>query len=329
MAMMMISSVHADEVADFYHGKTVKIYLGFSTGGTYGVAALSLARVLSDHIPGNPGVIVVSMVGAGGMKATNYVYNIANKDGTELLMPPEAILSTELVNGPGIKYTTQNFQWLGTLVQTTMTIGVTSRTGLKTINDAKIKEVVLASTGVSSPTYILPNVVNSLLGTKFKIVTGYSGSAETLRSIELGESDGVALSTDGWKAKEGWFSKQDPFVRVLVQIGKSRQPEFPDTPLLTEIVPPADRRLAEIISSAGPVGRSIAAPPETPPSRVAALRAAFLKATKDPRLVAQLKKSGMDAEPISGEELQTFISELSNTSPETLKRLREMFPSGK
>ncbi len=320
---MLAAPASADAIADFYKGKTVKIIFGFSVGGTYGKYSLTLAEFLKKHIPGKPNVIAESRPGAGGVKAANYAFNAMPKDGTGLYMPLETLVITELLRPKAVKYKSDKFTWLGTVIQSNSVIVARADAGINSIADLKTKQVIMASSGKGSPTYLMPATVNGLLGAKFKIVTGYRGSAKMMLSMEQGETQGVALTWLAWASgKPQWF-KSGGFAKAIVQIGNQREKDLPDVPMLSDLVTSAeDKQIVGFMASLSPIGRGLAVPPGVSKDKISALRWAFDKVVSDPAFIAAAKKRRLRVNSLSGERIQSIINQAMTTSPEVVKAAR-------
>jgi tripartite-type tricarboxylate transporter receptor subunit TctC len=306
--------------AEFFKGKTVTITVGFDAGGTYGQYSLGFAEHFSRHIPSNPTVIVNHMPGAGGTVATNFVFNAAAKDGTVLLMPPDTIVVSELLQPRGIRYKTLEFQWLGVIAQTNAVLVMRADSGAGTVDDIKAKEFVVASTGRGSQTFLMPALMNAVMGAKLKIVAGYPGSAKAMLAMEQGEVQGISLTWGSWKlSKADWF--KNGFARPIVQFGLYKEPDLPDVPMGQEFATgEEDKKIVLLLSSLSPVGRGLVAPPGVPADRVAALRAAFDAAVRDRRTIEDFAKRNFDINPLTGAEAQKAIADIANVSPELTKR---------
>ena len=329
VALCAATAAQADSVADFYKDKTVKIIYGFSPGGTYGKYSFMLAEFLSKHIPGNPKVISQSMPGAGGLKAANFAFNVLPKDGTGLYMPLETMVIFELLRPNKAKYRAKEFTWLGTAIQSNSVIVVRADSGIKTIADLKTKQVIMASSGKSSPTYLMPRAVSALYGAKFKIVTGYRGAAKMQLAMEQGEGQGIALTWLSWKSgKPQWF-KPGGFARAIVQIGIEREKDLPDVPMLSDLVTSKeDKQIVGFMASLSPIGRGLAVPPGTPKDKIAALRKAFAATMADPGFLAAAEKRNLRVNPLPGSAIQKIVNDAFSISPAVVKRARDAIMGG-
>jgi tripartite-type tricarboxylate transporter receptor subunit TctC len=314
---------HADPVADFYRGKTVSLYVAFPPGGGYDIYSRLVARYMTRYVPGNPTIVTQNMPGAGGVKAANFLYSVAPKDGTAVGMIADNSVTEEIVGTPGITYVTKNFLWIGRFMQSVNVEAVTASAGFKSIDDVRQRELIVGTTGVSGITTVVHHVANTVAGTKFKIVTGYAGSPEACLAMERGE---VTACTPSWThvktAHRDWLDQHK--VNLILQWGITRHRELPDVPTMAELGrTPIDRKILALFASATDIGRSVTAPPGVPAERVKALRTAFDAAVKDPELLAEVKKNNLDYDPLSGEDLQKLVVEVTDVSPDVVQRARQ------
>lgn len=314
----------ADAVSDFYKGKTVKIIFGFGVGGTYGKYSLMLGEFMSKHIPGNPTVVTQSMPGAGGLKAANFAYNAMPKDGTGLYMPVDTLIISQLLRPKKVKFKSDDFTWLGTVIQTNAAIVVRSDAGIKTLEDLKTKQIIMASSGKGSQTFLMPQLVNALYGAKFKIVTGYRGSAKMQLSMEQGETQGVSLTWLAWQSNRPEWFKPDGFARPIVQIGYTKEPGLA-APMFSDVVKsPEDKQIVNFMASMSPIGRGLAVPPGVSKDKISALRWAFDKTVSDPDFIAAAKKRNLRVNPLTGERIQAIVRQSLQAPPAVVKRAQRL-----
>lgn len=313
----------AQSAADVYKNRTLTILVGYGAGGTYGQTSLLVSRHFDQNIPGKPNVIVQHMPGAGGLKAANYAYNVMPKNGLNVLMPPEMSVVSELLRPKRVKYKTTNFTWLGVVFGANQVMVVRRDTGVRSLEDLKKKQVIVASTGAGSPTYLVPAMMNGVLGTKFKIVTGYKGSAATSLSVERGETFGMTNSWVSWKAnRPQWFNKPSGnFVVKLAQVGFTKEKDLPDLPLLHELATnDDDKAAAAMLSTASIIGRGLVFPPGVPSSLVGPMRTAFWNTVNDPAFKADAKKRNLPVIPVKGADIQNQINNaMAQMSPSAIK----------
>ncbi len=322
----------AEPLGNFYKDRTITILVGYGSGGTYGRTSLLLGKHLGKVIPGNPTIIVQHMPGAGGIKAANFAYNAMPKQGYNLLMPPEMSIVSELLRPKKVKFKTKDFTWLGRVFGQNTTVVVRRDSGVKTLEDAMKKQVIVASSGKGSPTFLIPTLLNALLGTQFKIVTGYKGSRKMQHATEQGEVHGVALGWTGWiSAKPHWFKGDYSFAIPLVQSGFKRQAGIKHVRMIREVLTnKEDIQIAEMLASASMLGRGLVLPPGAPKKLVAPLRKAFAAITKDKAFIKDAYKRGLEVDPISGADIQAKVNEILAMSPATVKKARLLiFPPKK
>lgn len=321
---MLAQPAGADDIADLYSGKTMTIVFGYSVGGTYGQTSLLLSRHLGRHIPGNPDVIMKSMPGGGGLRATNYAYNAMPKEGLYVLMPPDMSMVSQLLRPDEVKFDTSKFQWLGRVFGANTVVAIRRDSGVTTIEGAKDKKIIMGSTGKGSPTYIVTALVNALVGTKFEIVTGYGGSGPTKLAMEQGEVQGISLSWASWKfSKLPWFQGADSFAVPLVQNGFDREEDWPDVPLIRELAQGEDNKAAaDLIATNSLIGRSLAFMPGVPRKIIEPLRAAFWKTVNSPEFIAEAKKNKIPLLQKKGVEIQQTVQKILKMSPDAIEVAR-------
>ena len=330
VALIAASPVKAQSVADFYKGRTVTLVYGFGAGGTYGRYSLTLADFLSKYIPGNPKIVAQSMPGAGGLKAANFAYNVMPKDGSSLYMPVDSLIISQLLRPKKVKFRADKFTWLGTVIQSNAVIVVRSDAGINTLSDLKSKQVVMASSGKGSQTFLMPQLLNALYGAKFKIVAGYRGSRKMQLSMEQGESQGVSLTWLAWSsAKPQWF-KPGGFAKPIVQIGVEKDPALPNVPMFSDVVKSADdKAIVAFMASMSPIGRGLAVPPGTPADRTKALQVAFAKVVADPAFAAAAKKRKLVVNGMGAAQIQKIVSDALKISPAIVKRAQKLIMGAK
>ena len=312
----------AETAAEFYKGKTLKIVFGFGVGGTYGKYSQILAQYLATYT-GAEKIITQSMPGAGGIKATNFMYNVAKPDGLTLHMPPDTIVISELLRPKAVKYKSNDFQWLGTAIQSNSIIVLRTDAGIKKAEDLKTRQVIMGSTGKGSQTFLMPSLVNGVFGAKFKIVSGYKGSRKTQLAMEQNEVQGVALTWLSWKsAKEQWFT--DGFAMPVVQIGVTKEQDLPNVPMLADLVTGENKQIVNFMATMGPLGRGLTVPKGTPQDRVDFLRAAFAKTVADPNFIVNAEKRKLRVKAATGLELQKIVNDSLKVSDETVKRAQAL-----
>ena len=320
-----VGSAHAQSsVETFYKGKILDLYIGFTSGGTYDTYSRLVAQFMGDHIPGKPKIVPKQMVGAGSRAAATHIFNIAPKDGTQLATADQALAMQQVLNDPGIQFDANKFIWIGNPIADNNTMAAWTASGATSIDEAKKREFVVGANGITASAQY-PQAMNVLLGTKFKIITGYPGGTDINLAMQRGE---VAIrgqnSWSSWKSQHmAWIKAKQ--ITILVQIGLTKDKELPDVPLLLDLATaPDDRAALKLLSAPTAIGRPIFTTPGVPQERVDALRAAFNATMKDPAFLATAAKANMDLNPVSGEELQRIVADLFATPPSAVQRLKEI-----
>ena len=314
----------------FYKGKTIRIVV--SSGGFYERWARLLARHMGKYISGNPNIIVQSMPGAGSIIAANYVYGVAKPDGLTLGMFLNTFYLDELVGHKEVKFNAGKFGWIGSPVSEAMMLYMRADTPYMSIADViKAKEPPkCAATGTASSSYILTKLLEETTGAKFTSVLGYQGSGDSDLAVERGEAVCRAHNVSahfGREPFEGWHKKN--FDRHLVQTGRKRDPQLPDTPTIYDLMdqyktPEVIRRAAQVILAGGEFGRPMLVTPGTTADRVSTLREAYAKVLKDPGLLAEAKKGRMDVDPSTGDELQELVKEVMDQPKEVINQVKQI-----
>ena len=311
-------------VETFYKGKILDLYIGFTSGGTYDTYSRLVAQFMGDHIPGKPKIVPKQMVGAGSRAAATHIFNIAPKDGTQLATADQALAMQQVLNDPGIQFDANKFIWIGNPIADNNTMAAWTASGVTSIDEAKTREFVVGANGITASAQY-PQAMNVLLGTKFKIITGYPGGTDINLAMQRGE---VAIrgqnSWSSWKSQHmDWIQAKQ--ITILVQIGLTKDKELPDVPLLMDLATaPDDRAALKLLSAPTTIGRPIFTTPGVPRERVEALRAAFDATMKDPAFLATAAKANMDLNPVSGDELQRIVADLFATPPSAVLRLKEI-----
>ena len=313
----------ADSVADFYKGRTVTIVAATGAGSAYGLHGRLLAEALRKNIPGNPTVIMQHMPGGGGAKMANYIYNAAPKDGSYIGFPLKYIAVNQALGRKGLKYDAAKFNYLGSLGPINSVVAILKdKTPVKSLDEAKKTEVIMGSTGKSSETFITPTLMNNLLGTRFKIVTGYRGMKGVNLAAERGEVHGRAGSWDSLKSGNAdWLAQKR--VSLIALSGRDRNWDLPKVPTLIELATkPEQKDVLRFFANGNAVGWLFIAPPGVPAERVAALRTAFDKAVKDPEYVKSVKSRKLDLQPVPGTAVTKLINETLAVTPAQLTQIR-------
>ncbi len=304
-------TARADSVADFYRGRTINVYIGVNVGGGYDFEARLLARFMKAHIPGNPTLVPQNMIGAGGIKMANYLYSIAPQDGTAIGMFPNTLIAVQAVGTQGAQYDANRFSWIGSMSASPLTFTVWHTTGVKTIEDARRRELAVAASNKGAITYTFPRMLNEFLGLRLKIVSGYQGNSTMTVAMERGEVDGVTNSWDSWKSlNPAWLREKK--INLLVQTEpKSKELDIPSVQELARNED--DRKVIELIVSGDALGKPLAAAPDVPAERVKALRDAFDATLNYPDFIKAATAARIEINPIHGVELQETVRKVLAT----------------
>ena len=307
MAMVWAGSSFAQPTQSFYKGKQITMLVASGAGGGYDTYARTLARHMSKHIPGNPTIIPKNMPGAGGLVGASALYRNAAPDGLTFAALTNGIALDPLFKKFPGRFEPLRFSWMGSIGKL-MNVCVTWYTSpVKTIEQAQQREVIVSASGATSNSVMMPKITNALLGTKFKVVTGYTDPDVTL-AMERGEVEGVCgLAYTTLKAtRPEWF--RDHKINILLQIGLTKFPDLPDVPNAIDLISnPESKRVLELILIRQEMGRPFALPPGVPDDRVALLRHAFEATLKDPEFLSDAKKLQMEIDPLTGEEVERLL----------------------
>ena len=320
------SIVAADEVQDFYRTHNVNVVIGHEPGSGFDVYGRALARHMGRHLPGAPSFIPQNMVGAVGLNAANWTYNLAPKDGTVISIFAHTVLLEPLLGVGAGKFDANNFNWIGTMDQVVGICGVSRSAGVNSYEELLRREVLFGSSGVGAagPLSQFPLALRNLTGAKIKMIQGYKGSAEIRLAMSRGEVDGICglpIST----LKTEWRSElQTNSFKMLLQLGLEKNSELLDVPLVYEYAKDAeDRYVFDLIFGIQAVGRVFVAPPGTPVNRVKALQAAFMRTMLDPEFLADAAKMDLNLKPLSGEDARMLVKRFYASPKAAIDRAKQ------
>jgi tripartite-type tricarboxylate transporter receptor subunit TctC len=314
--MAFASRAWAGDVSNFYQGRTINLYIGYSIGGAYDVYARQIARTIGKHIPGNPTVVPQNMEGAGSLRAANYIYSRAPKDGSAIATFARGAAFYPLMGLHGATFDAQKLNWLGSANNETSLCVAWAATGITSIDQLKTQEMTAGGTGPSDDTVQFVKVINATLGTKMRPVTGYPGGGDVLLAMERGEVQGRC----GWSyssllsTRKSWIA--DHKINILLQLGLRKHPDLPNVPLVIDLPMPPDKlAILRLVFARQVMGRPFVAPPGVPADRIAALRAAFMATMTDPEFLADAEKAQLEIAPVDGEEVQKLVADIYQTPP--------------
>jgi tripartite-type tricarboxylate transporter receptor subunit TctC len=319
----------ADPVADFYRDKQVRLVLGFGTGGGDDSFGRLLARHMPKHIPGEPLFVVQNQPGAGSLSAANALYNTLPRDGTVFGMTHRFVPLMPLLGINGPKFDPLKFTYIGSMNSEIGLCIAMKSAGFHSMNEMKTREFVAGTTGAGAELTTFYATLSNMLGVKLKIIKGYQSSNQVNLAMEKGEIQGrCGASYSSLKnAKPDWLAGNK--IDVLLQLGLHRDPDLPDVPLLGDLVTnDLDRNALTLLLGPSEIGRPFMAPPNLPPDRTKALRAAFMAALKDPELIEEARKQRLDVDPVSGEDMQARVAGFYKAPEAVVARTRELVAMG-
>src|SRR5579883_549343 len=326
---LLATSACADPVADFYRGRNVAMVVGYSAAGGYDTYARVVARHLGDHIPGHPTILPQNMEGAGSLRAANWLYAAAPKDGSVIGMVSRGMAMEPLIGRSHASFDSRKLAWLGSGTNEVSTCVTGHASAVKTWADALTKPFTVGGEGSGSDPDVFATIMRNVFGVKLRLVSGYPGTAELTLAIERGEIDGRC----GWsysslkQQHSDWVASKQ--VNILVQLALTRSPELPDVPLIADLATTdRQRQILRLVFSRQAMARPFLAPPGIPAERKQALRAAFDATMKDPAFLAEAKQRGLEVNPVSGAEIDKLIEELYQTPADVIAEVRASIAPG-
>lgn len=315
--------VMADPIADFYASKTITLIVSTGVGGGVDTNARIVAQHMGAYIPGNPSIVTKNMTGAGHLQATNYIYGPAPKDGTTIAAILPAFVGYQVLDGRGAQYDVRNIPFLGSSDVENANLYTWHTLGIKSIEEVRQREVLMGATGAGSYTVLYPTLLDNVLGMKFKVVSGYKSTNEINLAMERGEVSGRAgdFFTSLKSQNPDWL--RDKKIDMLLQFGSVRDPEWPDTPLLTDLATNDEQRqIFRVFSAEMALGRTFVTTPGIAADRLAALRKAFEETLRDPAFLDDIKRVGMLARPLSHEKARILADEIVNMPPDLIAKAK-------
>ncbi len=319
----LIAQARADPVEEFYKGRVVTLVVGSAEGGTYDTTGRLMARWLGKFLPGNPTIIVQNMPGASSLRAFQWLYLLAPKDGSTLgFVQPSVILNR--LTEPTANYEPRKFTVIGRFDPIT-TFGTAWHTsGVASVEDAKQRDIFMSASSAVGAAAFVPWTLNRLVGTKFRVVRGYENEAATTLAMERGETQGVGSSTlEFIRNKAGWIAGKK--VRFIYTIALQRHRDVPDSPTIVELAKNGeDRQVLELLASVSTIGRVLYAPPNVPADRAAALRKAFEAMAKDEAFLTEASRFSSEPEILAAGEVSALIDRDMSMSKTVIDRLKEV-----
>ena len=323
LALLIPASAQAQ--SDYYAGKRITIIVGSESGGGYDTHARVMSRHFGRFLSGNPTIIVQNMPGAGSIVATNYLYNVAPKDGTSLGIIQRTMLTAKLARLDGVQFDPMQINWVGNLTTEVGMVVSWHNHPVKTAQDLFTKELIVGGAGVAADTEATPRLLNAVLGTKFKIVSGYRGNTNIMLALENGEIGG--LGDWAWpniKTRRPDFLR-DRKINLLMQLGFEKLDDAPtDIPLVMDFAKTEDdRKVLQLYFAQKQVARPVMAPPGVPQERMQILRTAFNAMVKDKEAIADAIRSGVEISATSSDDVAKVMALIAATPPHISDRLAD------
>ena len=320
LALLPAAPGRAAGVEDFYKGRTVNVIIGYSVGGGYDLYARLLARYMGNHIPGQPTLVPQNMPGAGSLKAANYLFYVAPKDGATIGTFSRSMGLDPLLGGDG-KYDATKFTWLGSMSRDTSLCVSWYTSPIQSWNDMLTKQYTVGGNGAGSDPDAYALAIKNVFGAKVKLVTGFPGTADIGLAVERGELDGLCgLSYSTAKSRYG-AQIAEKKLTLLVQLALQREPELPQVPLITDLATnPEQLQIMKLVLGGLAMARPYTAPPGIPEDRAAALRTAFDETMKDPAFLAEAEKLDLEISPVSSAAIEALLAELYATPQDVVKQ---------
>ena len=316
--------VLAQSAGDFYKGRDIDLYIGYSTGGAYDLYARLIGRHMGAHIPGNPTLVPKNMEGAGSLRLANYLYRVAPQDGSAFGTLGRGIAFDPLLIGQGDAFDAQKFGWIGSANNEVSVCVALKGSGIAKFEDLFSNELTVGGTGTSADTDQFPRVLNSVLGTHFKIVEGYPGGNDVVLAMERGEVKGRC----GWSwssiksTHKSWIDENKMI--VLVQLSLTRHPELPDVPLVSDFAKTDEQRqILKMVFARQVMGRPYLAPPNLPAERLATLRQAFMETMTDKDFLAEADNIQLEINPVSGADVEKLVKDVYATPPDIIAKAKQ------
>src|SRR5215470_13253311 len=303
-----LATARAESAASFYSGRTITLIIGSGVGGSYDAGGRLVAQHLKRFVPGNPTVVPQNMPGASSVRAAEYVYNVAPRDGTVFgFVQPTVVLNKVL--DPSAKYEPRRLTWIGRLQRMTF-VGVSWHDApARSVEEAKRNEIVMAGNAATGAGVTVPWALNALIGTKFKVIRGYESAAANLLALQRGEVQGIgSTGLADILGRPEFLEKK--LVNLLYVIDTVRSPKIADVPTVVEVgISEEDRKILSLLGNPSSIGQTVMGPPDIPEDRTAALRQGFAEMLQDPQFIADARKREIDVSHLSGPDLQHLVSE--------------------
>jgi tripartite-type tricarboxylate transporter receptor subunit TctC len=322
--LLAATAAAAQDPTEFYRNGTIRLVIGLPAGASYDDIGRLVARHLGAHIPGRPRVVAENMPGATGRVAASYIFNTAPKDGSVLGALHESIALAQAVGESGVRYDARQLGWIGSPVEPDDVLTLWHSAGIRSIAEARAKEVVLGATTTAANNFIHPTLANNLLGTRFRIVVGYQGGNAVDLAMERGEVQGRGSNPwNTWKAEHADWIRDGKLVPLL-QMGLEKHPDLAAVPRFIDLaIDERTRAVIKLVAASAGIARPIAAPPGVPAERIALLRRAFAAMVQDAAFAADTARLHEEVRPVSGEELTARVREIIDAPPAAIALLKQ------
>jgi tripartite-type tricarboxylate transporter receptor subunit TctC len=322
-----IATAAADPVEDFYKGKQIKVVIRAAPGGNYDLYLRLLARHIVRFIPGHPAAIPVNMPGGSGLTALNYVTDVHPPDGTVLTMVTQTFpLEQALKLNAKLKIDMRALNWIGNMSDAQSFLLTSHASKTRTLADAKQRETIIGVPSLADASAWLTLITNGTLGTRFKLVPGYTSGPNMNLAMERGEIDGRGTSNPKAMFAGGPERGSDgrPLFNLILQWGMQKNSDYPDVPLLRDLASnPEQQVVFDFVGRVASLARPVATNADVPKERVAALRRAFDMTMKDPQFLSEAQRQLMEISPMPGEALQQLVTDIVNAPPTVIEQIRQ------
>ncbi len=312
-----------DAVEKFYKRKSLTSVVPFGPGGGYATYSQIMARHFGKFVPGNPQIVLQYRPGAGGIVATNYMYNVTPRDGSVMAMVSDSVALASVIDSDKTQYKVNEFIWLGAIERVNNVLGVRADTGVRNFRDMIDKEIIVGSSGAGSPTGLLPALLRWLEPVKIRTIEGFSGINPIFLAIERNEISGAVISWTIFKTlRKQWF--ETGYAVPIVQFGSDKEKDLPNVPLAVDLARTEEQKaVSRFMASNVDVGRSFILPPGVPAERVQALRTAFDRMVKDKAFIDDISKAGFDLSPATGAEVQDAVAQATKLDDKLAATIRD------
>jgi tripartite-type tricarboxylate transporter receptor subunit TctC len=313
-AVLPLSPVRAQSATEFYRGKTLDLYIGYSVGGGYDLYARLLARHMGRHIPGNPTIVPRNMEGAASLRLANWLAKVAPKDGSVFGTIGRGVAFDPLLGQKDAQFQGPDFTWIGSANNEVSICASWHTSTVVRFEDLQIQELIVAATGASDDTMHFARILNGVLRTKLKPIAGYPGGNDMSLAMERGEVQGrCSWSWSSVRASnQAWLDQKK--INILAQLALTKHPDLPDVPLAIDLArSDEDRQVLKLVFARQVAGRPFLAPPGVPKDRADMLRKAFMDTMRDPDFLAEAAKARLEITPVSGDELDALVRDLYAT----------------